>query len=54
MEKRIRSYRKRLILNIDPAIHRALVEVARIKEITITKYVLQAIAEQVIKDKLHE
>ena len=54
MEKRIRSYRKRLILNIDPAIHRALVEAAAIKEITITKYVLQAIAEQIVKDKSHE
>jgi len=54
MEKRIRRYRKRLILNIDPAIHQALVEAARIKEITVTKYVLQVIAKQIIKDKLYE
>jgi predicted HicB family RNase H-like nuclease len=54
VEKRIRSYRKRLILNIDPAIHRALVEAARLKEITVTKYVLQTLARQIIKDKLHE
>lgn len=51
--KKIR-YRKRLLLNIPDEIHMAIAHMADHKNITITKYVLQAVAEQIVKDKLYE
>ncbi len=51
--KKVR-YRKRLLLNIPDEIHVAITHMAEHKGITITKYVLQAVAEQIIKDKLYE
>ncbi len=51
-EKRIRKYRKRLLINIPPELHQQIVERAKVKETTITKYVSQAIAEAIIKDLL--
>lgn len=51
--KKIR-YRKRLLLNIPDEIHMTIVHMADHKGITITKYVLQAVAEQILKDKMYE
>lgn len=53
-EKRRAGYRKRLLLNIPEEIHAAIVSLADLKGTTITNYVLQAVAEQIIKDKLYE
>ena len=43
-----------MIINIPQEIHMTIGHMADHKGITITKYVLQAVAEQIIKDKIHE
>ena len=43
-----------MIINIPHDIHITIGDMATIKGITITRYVLQAVAEQIIKDKIHE
>jgi len=56
MKKDIRKrvYRRRLILNIADCIHEEIARLADHKGITITNYVLQAVAEQILKDKMYE
>lgn len=53
-EKRKRAYKRRLLMNIPDDIDREITKRARHKGITKTRYVLQAVAEQIIKDKLYE
>ena len=53
-ERKRKPYRKRLLFNIPEEIDREIERCARHKGITKTKFILQAVAEQIIKDKLHE
>jgi len=53
-ERKKKAYRRRFLFNIPVEIDMEIERGARNKGITKAKYVLQAVAERIIKDKLHE
>ncbi len=53
-KKKKKPYKRRLLVNIPDEIHSAIMDMARHKGTTITGYVLQAVAEQILKDKFYE
>ena len=53
-ERKKRAYRRRFLFNIPEEIDMEIERGARHKGISKAKYVLQAVAEQIIKDKMHE